>query len=117
MENENPLEERFRAEVTVNGQPLRESTGYGRYWRSEDGCCDEDADRVLEHYELERDCGWAIWRVCCLWNGGKLKPETVELTMTAEKEAVDGAHLRRSRQNSAADRPRTGLTHTLRVLF
>ena len=54
MENENPLEERFRAEVTVNGQPLRESTGYGRYWRSEDGCCDEDADRVLEHYELER---------------------------------------------------------------
>ena len=71
MEAENPMEERFRAEVTVNGQPLRESSGYGRYWRSEDGCCDEDADRVLEHYELERDCGWAIWRVCCLWNGGK----------------------------------------------
>lgn len=26
MENENPLEERFRAEVTVNGQPV------GKHW-------------------------------------------------------------------------------------
>ncbi|MFR3992451.1 MAG: hypothetical protein ACLTY5_08025 [Angelakisella sp.] len=52
---------------------------------------------MVTHYGLERNCGWAIWRVCCLWDGGKLKPETVELTMTAEKEAVDGAHLRRSR--------------------
>ena len=50
MEAENPMEERFRAEVTVNGQPLRESTGYGVCWKPEDGCCDEDADRVLEHY-------------------------------------------------------------------
>lgn len=117
MENENPLEERFRAEVTVNGQPLRESTGYGRYWRSEDGCCDEDADRVLEHYELERNCGWAIWRVCCLWNGGKLKPETVELTMTAEKEAVDGGTFTAEPGKTVPlTDPRTGLTHTLRVL-
>lgn len=117
MENENPLEERFRAEVTVNGQPLRESTGYGRYWRSEDGCCDEDADRVLEHYELERDCGWVIWRVCCLWNGGKLKPETVELTMTAEKEAVDGGTFTAEPGKTVPlTDPRTGLTHMLRVL-
>lgn len=117
MENENPLEERFRAEVTVNGQPLRESTGYGRYWRSEDGCCDEDADRVLEHYELERDCGWAIWRVCCLWNGGKLKPETVELTMAAEKMAVDGGTFTAEPGKTVLlTDPRTGLTHTLRVL-
>lgn len=117
MENENPLEERFRAEVTVNGQPLRESTGYGRYWKPEDGCCDEDADRVLEHYELERNCGWAIWRVCCLWNGGKLKPETVELTMTAEKEAVDGGTFTAEPGKTVPlTDPRTGLTHTLRVL-
>lgn len=117
MEAENPMEERFRAEVTVNGQPLRESTGYGRYWRSEDGCCDEDADRVLEHYELERDCGWAIWRVCCLWNGRVLKPETVELTMTAEKEAVDGGTFTAEPGKTVPlTDPRTGLTHTLRVL-
>ena len=117
MENENPLEERFRAEVTVNGQPLRESTGYGRYWRSEDGCCDEDADRVLEHYGLERDCGWAIWRMCCLWNGRVLKPETVELTMTAEKEAVDGGTFTAEPGKTVPlTDPRTGLTHTLRVL-
>lgn len=117
MEAENPMEERFRAEVTVNGQPLRESTGYGVCWKPEDGCCDEDADRVLEHYELERDCGWAIWRVCCPWNGGKLKPETVELTMTAEKEAVDGGTFTAEPGKTVPlTDPRTGLTHTLRVL-
>lgn len=117
MEAENPLEERFRAEVTVNGQPLRESTGYGVYWKPEDGCCDEDADRVLEHYGLERDCGWVIWRVCCLWNGGKLKPETVELTMTAEKEAADGgAFTAEPGKTVLLTDPRTGLPHMLRVL-
>ena len=117
MEAENPMEVRFRAEVTVNGRLLRESTGYGVYWKPEDDCCDEDTDRVLEHYGLERDCGWAIWRVCCPWNGGKLKPETVELTMTAEKEAVDGGTFTAEPGETVRlTDPRTGRTHTLRVL-
>ena len=98
MEAENPMEERFRAEVTVNGQPLRESTGYGSYWKPEDGCCDEDADRVLEHYELERDCGWAIWRVCCLWNGG--------IDHDGRERGSGRGHIYGGAgQNSAADRP------------
>lgn len=117
MEAENPMEERFRAEVTVNGQPLRESTGYGRYWKPEDGCCDEDADRVLEHYELERDCGWAVWRVCCPWDGRKMTPKTAELTMAAEKMAVDGGTFTAEPGKTVPlTDPRTGLTHTLRVL-
>lgn len=117
MEAENPMEERFRAEVTVNGQPLRESTGYGRYWRSEDGCCDEDADRVLEHYELERDCGWVIWRLCCPWDGKRLTPETLELTLTAEKTARAGVTFtaEAGKEVPLTD-PRTGLSHILRVI-
>lgn len=120
MEAENPMEERFRAEVTVNGQPLRESTGYGVCWvpgLPESARWDGEAEQVVAHYGLERDCGWVIWRVCCLWNGGKLKPETVELTMTAEKEAVDGGTFTAEPGKTVPlTDPRTGLTHTLRVL-
>ena len=120
MENENPLEERFWAEVTVNGRRLRQSTGHGVCWvpgLPESARWDGEAEQVVTHYGLERNCGWAIWRVCCLWNGGKLKPETVELTMTAEKEAVDGGTFTAEPGKTVPlTDPRTGLTHTLRVL-
>lgn len=120
MENENPLEERFWAEVTVNGRRLRQSTGHGVCWvpgLPESARWDGEAEQVVTHYGLERNCGWVIWRVCCLWNGGKLKPETVELTMTAEKEAVDGGTFTAEPGKTVPlTDPRTGLTHTLRVL-
>lgn len=120
MENENPLEERFRAEVTVNGRRLQQSTGHGVCWvpgLPESARWDGEAEQVVAHYGLERNCGWAIWRVCCPWNGGKLKPETVELTMTAEKEAVDGGTFTAEPGKTVPlTDPRTGLTHTLRVL-
>lgn len=120
MENENPLEERFRAEVTVNGRRLQQSTGHGVCWvpgLPESARWDGEAEQVVAHYGLERNCGWAIWRVCCPWNGGKLKPETVELTMTAEKEAVDGGTFTAEPGKTVPlTDPRTGLNHTLRVL-
>lgn len=120
MENENPLEERFRAEVTVNGRRLQQSTGHGVCWvpgLPESARWDGEAEQVVAHYGLERNCGWAIWRVCCPWNGGKLKPETVELTMTAEKEAADGGTFTAEPGKTVPlTDPRTGLTHTLRVL-
>ena len=72
---------------------------------------------MLEHYELERNCGWVIWRVCCPWDGRKMTPKTVELTMTAEKEAVDGGTFTAEPGKTVPlTDPRTGLTHTLRVL-
>lgn len=120
MENENPLEERFRAEVTVNGRRLQQSTGHGVCWvpgLPESARWDGEAEQVVAHYGLERNCGWAIWRVCCPWNGRVLKPETVELTMTAEKEAVDGGTFTAEPGKTVPlTDPRTGLTHTLRVL-
>lgn len=120
MEAENPMEERFRAEVTVNGRRLQQSTGYGVCWvpgLPESARWDGEAEQVVAHYGLERDCGWVIWRVCCPWNGGKLKPETVELTMTAEKEAVDGGTFTAEPGKTVPlTDPRTGLNHTLRVL-
>ncbi len=120
MEAENPMEERFRAEVTVNGRRLQQSTGYGVCWvpgLPESARWDGETEQVVAHYGLERDCGWVIWRVCCPWNGGKLKPETVELTMTAEKEAVDGGTFTAEPGKTVPlTDPRTGLTHTLRVL-
>lgn len=120
MENENPLEERFRAEVTVNGRRLRQSTGHGVCWvpgLPESARWDEEAEQVVTHYGLERDCGWVIWRVCCPWDGGRMTPKTAELTMAAEKMAVDGGTFTAEPGKTVLlTDPRTGLTHTLRVL-
>lgn len=120
MENDNPLEERFRAEVTVNGRWLRQSTGYGVCWvpgLPESARWDGEAEQVLTHYGLERNCGWAIWRVCCPWDGGRMTPKTAELTMAAEKMAVDGGTFTAEPGKIVLlTDPRTGLPHTLRVL-
>ena len=120
MENENPLEERFRAEVTVNGRRLRQSTGYGVCWvpgLPESARWDGEAEQAVTHYGLERDCGWAVWRVCCPWDGGRMTPKTAELTMAAEKMAVDGGTFTAEPGKTVLlTDPRTGLTHTLRVL-
>lgn len=120
MENENPLEERFWAEVTVNGRRLRQSTGHGVCWvpgLPESIRGDEEAEQVLTHYGLERNCGWAIWRVCCPWDGGRMTPKTAELAMAAEKMAVDGGTFTAEPGKTVLlTDPRTGLTHTLRVI-
>ena len=120
MENENPLEERFWAEVTVNGRRLWQSTGHGVCWvpgLPESARWDGEAEQVVAHYGLERDCGWVIWRVCCPWDGRKMTPKTAELTMTAEKMAVDGGTFTAEPGKTVLlTDPRTGLTHMLRVI-
>lgn len=78
---------------------------------------DGEAEQVVAHYGLERNCGWAVWRVCCPWDGRKMTPKTAELTMTAEKMAVDGGTFTAEPGKTVLlTDPRTGLTHTLRVL-
>lgn len=117
LEAENPMEERFRATVTVNGRELQVSTGYGRYWYPNGCCCEGEADGVLTHYGLPRDCGWVIWRLCCPWGGKRLTPETLELTLTAEKTARVGVTFtaEAGKEVPLTD-PRTGLPHILRVI-
>lgn len=117
LEAENPMEEHFRTKVTVNGRELQVSTGYGRYWYPDDGCREGEADGVLTHYGLPRDCGWVIWRLCCPWDGKRLTPETLELTLTAEKTARAGAAFtaEAGKEVPLTD-PRTGLPHILRVI-
>lgn len=118
LEAENPMEEYFRTKVTVNGRELQVSTSYGRiYWYLDDGCREGEADGVLTHYGLPRDCGWVIWRLCCPWDGKRLTPETLELTLTAEKTARAGATFtaEAGKEVPLTD-PRTGLPHILRVI-
>ena len=117
LEAENPMEEHFRTKVTVNGRELQVSTGYGRCWTPYDACREGEADGVLTHYGLPRDCGWVIWRLCCPWDGKRLTPETLELTLTAEKTARAGATFtaEAGKEVPLTD-PRTGLSHILRVI-
>lgn len=72
---------------------------------------------MVTHYGLERNCGWAVWRVCCPWDGRRMTPKTAELTMAAEKMAVDGGTFTAEPGKTVLlTDPRTGLTHTLRVI-
>lgn len=116
-EAENPMEEHFRTKVMVNGRELRVSTGYGRCWTPYDACREGEADGVLTHYGLPRDCGWVIWRLCCPWDGKRLTPETLELMLTAEKTARAGVTFtaEAGKEVPLTD-PRTGLSHILRVI-
>ncbi|MGI6029064.1 MAG: hypothetical protein ACOX81_06610 [Candidatus Heteroscillospira sp.] len=118
---ENPLCADFHPEAVVNGRALRTDHGCGACWNPclpEEYLPDTETRSVMEHYGLDRSCGWAISRWCFLWASGR-RPDikSLSLTLSQDRAALPGPHFRASAPGDACTfvRPATGQSHTLTV--
>ena len=118
LDAENPMNEDFRAVAAADGRLLRCSTGYGEYWYPNgEAACDEETAALLAHYGLEKDCGWVIWRLCFPWDGKKAEPKALELTLTAQKRAMNGGTFTaKPGETVPLTDPQTGEKYRLTVL-
>lgn len=87
MNLDNPLSLDFNSVLELNGKELRPNHGLGIAY---DPCLlseiDRDAKYVIDHYGLNPNFGWMIWRSCYPW-ATKRKPviQTLAVTMIQEK--------------------------------
>ena len=95
--HENPMSVDFRGELTVDGAALRETHSVGVYWVPESLFGEEYAGEnptakfVLEHYGLELDCPWSIWRMSFKWpEGGKREVRDMKLRLSQERSELSG---------------------------
>jgi len=116
---ENPLIVSINPKVILNGAELATSHGCGLCWNP---CFPEgnglEAYSVVQHYGLDPEQGYAIWRSAFPWKT-KRKPglKTLSVILTREPVPIPGPHFRVS---SPGDRielvhPSTGEKHTLTV--
>lgn len=123
MEQENPLNPRFHAILTVNGKPTRQKHGCSITWMppallAEGMENTPESKAVLAHYGLDESRGWSIHRVSFPWTtkkkptlrsvSVKLEPGMIflfgpQFTSPAVGEKIRFTH------------PVTGVEHTLTV--
>lgn len=117
---ENPLNVNMNPKVTLNGAELTASHGCGLCWNP---CSPEesnglDAQSALQHYKLDPEQGYAIWRSAFPWKT-KRKPQLRTLSVRLEQEPVTipGSHFKVAAAGDQAElmHPSTGKKYTLTV--
>ncbi len=124
IEPENPVNVDFRLKAAVNGKVQRRWSGSGIGWMPE-ACLMEDmenteeADAVMEHYQLDRTKGWTFRRISLPW-ATKTKPvlRTLALEFEPEPISVQGSKFVTPQVGESVSfmNPLTGAEHTLTVL-
>ena len=93
MDYENPMNLNFTPEAEVNGRKLKSSRGSAVNYDPclFDGVIGDVEAWVIDHYGLDTDCGWVIWRRSFPWES-KRRPEikTLSLTMEQQPERIPG---------------------------
>ncbi len=90
---ENPLTFSFRPHVILNGKELFLSHGRGSSHNPcvPEGCRACRTEQILDHYGLDRSCGWMFWRSYTAWNTvRKPKIKTLEIMMEQQKIRIPG---------------------------
>ena len=91
MEQENPLDGGFCAELVLNGMRLRPSNGCGVGYLPGDAAGNDEAAELLFHYGLEKTKIWRFWRNSYPWATKSRRScpkrfRTLEVQMEAELE-------------------------------
>ena len=91
MEQENPLDGGFCAELVLNGMRLRPSDGCGVGYLPGDAAGNDEAAELLFHYGLEKTKIWRFWRNSYPWATKSRRScpkrfRTLEVQMEAELE-------------------------------
>lgn len=125
---ENPMTLDFQPTLTVNGKPLRRTSGNGFAWVP--GSCrpieeqgqrnqqDWEAVWLMEHYGLDPELGWMFWRYSFPW-ATKTKPtlKALSLLLEHDRQTIPGPRFTVSGVGDAVKftYPVTGGVHTLMV--
>jgi len=119
IDGENPLASNMNPKVVLNGAGLSGSHGCGLSWNPYFPQGNSlEAKSVLQHYGLDPDQCYAIWRSAFPWKT-KRKPQIKMLGVTLMQEpvAIPGPHFRVSLPGEQIEfaHPSTGKKHTLTV--
>lgn len=118
---EDALEERFRTEVNLNGKTLKPKHGIGMVWnpyQPSGWYVGVDERAFVEHYGLDKTCGWSLHRVSFPWET-KRRPQMKSLRIRMEQEPVDFPGIRfrveAPGESVCFEHPITHTTYTLTV--
>lgn len=119
LEQDNPLAIDLNTSVIFNGTALNTSHGCGTSWNP---CFpteqDTETQGILQHYNLDPDCGWVILRQCYPWKT-KRKPKIKTLSACLSKRPASIPGGRFSVQGTgdtfSFTHPITGQIHELTV--
>lgn len=124
MENENPLEIRFRPRLTLNGKELLPRVGSSLQWIP-DSCIpkgtrnQKEAKELISHYHLDPTKAWSFHRWSCPWpNDKKCKIESLQLRLERQPKTINGIHFRNPIVGDIIDftHPITHKEHKLTIL-
>lgn len=123
---ENPMALDFQPTLTVNGKPLRSTSGNGFGWvpdacrpEEERGEQSQEAIWLMEHYSLNPEKGWIFFRESFPW-ATKTRPvlKTLSLSLEQNPVSVPGPRFTLSGAGDVVKfvHPVTGETHALHVV-
>lgn len=116
---DNPFEMDFHALLRLNGRELTYDHGSGAVYNpclSSEYEREEEAELAVEHYGLDPNVGWAIWRFCYPW-ATKRKPQIRSLSMTMIQDTVahPGPHFEGDHPGDTTAFSYGGQEHTLTI--
>ena len=123
LERENPMQEDYNAEVTVNGSKLWHVRGSGIGWipaelLPEGERIPQQAAKVLEHYGMGLHKVWGLRRECFEWaEKGIPEIKSMELTLRQRQKEFSGDVFAMPKvgENAVLYHPLTGKAHVLTV--
>ena len=101
----------------MNGREVRRDHGLGECWNPiTSECVTDEIAAVMEHYALDRDCGWAMFRWAFPWKK-RCEVQSLAIIMSADKTDIDGPIIDDAKpgRNICLTHPITGAEHTLTV--
>ena len=122
IENENPDNIEFDAEVRANGEGLCYRNDFRTYYVPQD-CMpdyfgkDKAAESAMEHYGLDPSMGWVIRRFVFGWEGCGSEIKTLTIKLKRRPEELPGIHFPTPENGGSVvfNHPVTGKEHKLTV--
>lgn len=121
MESENPLQIDIHPQIVLNGRRLQSNHSCSVSWNPcfDNGACDSEAKKVLEHYKCNPQRGWVFIRSAFQWKT-KNKPviRNIELILEQNPILIPGTHFTADAAGKKTEftHPITGVKHTLTVI-
>ncbi len=122
IENEHPLNIDFRSDVTCNGRKLISDSGCSITWipasfQLEEYTPDLESRRIMNHYDLDPDKIWVVWRCSYRWEKREEQIGSLKIRFERQKKQYIGTPLGRLEKGAVIpiENPKTKETYILSV--
>lgn len=122
MENDNPLDLNFNANVIINGKKLKKKGGSGCSWfpeLSEKINSKEKTEEMLEYYGLDKTKTWTVQRKEFLWaTVTKPKIKTLEVNLSQNKKPITAGYFEDAKDGDEVKikDPSNGTEYTVKIM-